>query len=131
MANNTNQSTGGGGPQYNSLTKGTKVVGTIITDDDIRIDGTMEGNVTSKGKIIIGQQGTLKGNINCQNAEILGCTDGKIICHELLTLRQSSHITGDVITQTLIVEANAQFNGSCRMANNIVELTEKEDLDIQ
>lgn len=126
MANNSNQSTGGGGPQYNSLTKGTKVVGAIITDDDIRIDGTMEGNVTSKGKIIIGQQGFLKGNISCQNAEILGSTDGKIICHELLTLRQSSRITGDVVTQTLIVEANAQFNGTCRMTSDVAKLTEED-----
>lgn len=123
MANTTNQT--GGGPQYNSLTKGTKIVGTIITDDDIRIDGVMEGDVTSRGKIIIGQQGSLKGNIDCQNAEILGSTEGRITCRELLTLRQSSNIKGDVITQTLIVEADAQFNGTCKMTNNVEQHTSK------
>jgi len=115
MANTTTQ--GGGGPQYNSLTKGTKVTGNITTDDDIRIDGSIEGDVISKGKIIIGQQGVILGNIDCLNAEILGTIEGKVSCSELLVLRQTACLTGDVITRTLIVEANAQFNGTCQMSN--------------
>ena len=121
MANNSNQ---GGGPQYNSLTKGTKIIGTIITDDDIRIDGVVEGDLQCKGKVVIGQQGLLKGNIECQNAEILGKTQGKITCHDLLVLRQTSQIIGDVITQTLIVEAKAVFNGTCKMLNTTAPTTQ-------
>lgn len=114
MANNGNQ---GAGPQYNSLTKGTKIIGNIVTDDDIRIDGIIEGDLRCKGKVVIGQQGFLKGNIECQTAEILGKTQGKISCHDLLVLRQTSQISGDVITQTLVVEAKAVFNGTCKMQN--------------
>ncbi len=106
-----------GGPQYNSLTKGSKIIGTIITNDDIRIDGAIEGDIQSKGKVIIGQQGSIKGNIDCQNAEILGKTEGKINCKDLLTLRQTANIQGDITTQTLIVEAKAVFNGSCKMTS--------------
>ncbi len=115
MANTTTQS--GGGPQYNSLTKGTKVVGNITTDDDIRIDGILEGDILSKGKVIVGQQGMVTGNMDCQNAELLGTIEGKVNCSELLVLRQSACLTGDVITRTLIVEAQAQFNGTCQMTN--------------
>ena len=111
MANTTQQS----GTLYNALTAGSKIIGTIIADSDIRIDGRVEGDMQCSGKVVIGEKGSVKGSIACQNAEIMGLLEGKIGVQQTLALRASGKIEGDVRTQTLIVEPNAVFNGTCSM----------------
>lgn len=108
VANNT-------GAMYNALTTGSKIVGKIFADSDFRIDGDVEGTITCNGKVIIGQNGNLKGSISCVNAEILGQVDGDITVTDSLSLRASSVIKGDVRTKVLMVEPNAVFNGTCSM----------------
>lgn len=103
------------GALYNALTAGSKIIGTIIADSDIRIDGIVEGDLKCSGKVVIGEKGMLKGNIDCQNAEILGKLEGKIEVKQTLALRATSNLQGEVRTQTLIVEPNAVFNGTCSM----------------
>jgi cytoskeletal protein CcmA (bactofilin family) len=103
------------GAMYNALTNGSKIVGKIFADSDFRIDGEVEGTITCNGKVIIGQNGTLKGSISCVNAEILGSVDGDITVTDSLSLRSSSVIKGDVRTKVLMVEPNAVFNGTCSM----------------
>lgn len=122
MANNSNSQPG---TLYNALTAGSKIIGTIIADSDIRIDGTVEGDLTCTGKVVIGEQGKLKGTISCQNAEILGDMDGKMEVKNTLALRASGSIKGDVITQVLIVEPEAVFNGSCSMNKPAAEPAKK------
>lgn len=122
MANNSNSQPG---TLYNALTAGSKIIGTIIADSDIRIDGTVEGDLTCTGKVVIGEQGKLKGTISCQNAEILGAMDGKMEVKNTLALRASGSIKGDVITQVLIVEPEAVFNGSCSMNKPAAEPAKK------
>ena len=111
MANQSQQS----GTMYNAITAGSKVIGTIIADGDIRIDGTVEGEMQCAGKVVIGEKGLVKGTVACQNAEIIGTFDGKITNSQTLALRSTGKIKGEVQTQTLIVEPNAQFNGTCQM----------------
>ena len=111
MANQQQQS----GTLYNALTSGSKIIGTIIADSDIRIDGTVEGDLQCSGKVVIGEKGSIKGNITCQNAEIMGRLDGKVETQQTLALRSTGNIKGEVKTQTLIVEPNAVFNGTCSM----------------
>ena len=111
MANQTQQPA----TLYNALTAGSKIIGTIIADSDIRIDGIIEGDLQCSGKVVIGEKGLLKGTLNCANAEIQGKIDGKIDVKQTLALRASSNIQGEVKTQTLIVEPNAVFNGTCSM----------------
>ncbi len=103
------------GSLYNALTAGSKITGTIVADSDIRIDGTVEGDLQCSGKVVIGEKGMLKGTIICQNAEIFGTIDGKIEVAQTLALRATSNMHGEVKTQTLIVEPNAIFNGTCAM----------------
>lgn len=122
MANNSNSQPG---TLYNALTAGSKIIGTIIADSDIRIDGTVEGDLTCTSKVVIGEQGKLKGTISCQNAEILGSMDGKMEVKNTLALRASGTIKGDVITQVLIVEPEAIFNGSCSMNKPAAEPAKK------
>lgn len=123
MSNNSNTQPG---TLYNALTAGSKIIGTIIADSDIRIDGTVEGDLNCSGKVVIGEQGKLKGTISCQNAEILGNLDGKIEVKNTLALRASGNIKGEVSTQILIVEPNALFNGSCSMKKNEEQPTNKK-----
>ena len=113
MATQTQQPTAGA--LYNALTAGSKIIGTILADSDIRIDGTVEGDLKCSGKVVIGEKGLLKGTIDCQNAEILGRLDGKVEVKQTLALRSTSNLHGEVHTQTLIVEPNAIFNGTCSM----------------
>jgi len=104
------------GMMFNALTAGSKITGNIVADSDFRIDGTIEGDLQSSGKVVIGESGRVKGTIVCENAEILGLMEGKITCRQQLSLRASGKIHGEVQTKTLIVEPGAQFNGSCSMS---------------
>lgn len=105
------------GAMFNALTAGSKIIGTVIADSDIRIDGTIEGDVKCTGKVVIGEKGLLKGTVVCQNAEIQGRLDGKVEVHQTLALRATANLHGEVNTQVLIVEPNAVFNGTCSMGN--------------
>jgi len=103
---------------HNLIAAGTLIKGEIITDGDFRIDGRVEGNIVSKGRIIIGDHGTLSGNIQAKNVDIMGLVEGKIQVSDTLSLKSTGKIQGDIITKTLIIEQNATFNGTCQMGNN-------------
>jgi cytoskeletal protein CcmA (bactofilin family) len=104
-----------GGTLYNALTSGSKIIGTVITDSDMRVDGTIEGDVKCSGKLVIGEHGIIKGNVACHNAEIMGQLDGKIEVKHALSLRATSNLRGEINTSTLMIEPNALFNGTCKM----------------
>ncbi|MBR2450661.1 MAG: polymer-forming cytoskeletal protein [Paludibacteraceae bacterium] len=104
-----------GGTLYNALTSGSKIIGTVITDSDMRVDGTIEGDVRCSGKLVIGEHGAVKGTVECQNAEIMGKLEGKIDVQHTLALRATSALNGDICTGTLMIEPNATFNGTCKM----------------
>jgi cytoskeletal protein CcmA (bactofilin family) len=107
------------GSLYNALTSGSKIIGTVITDSDMRIDGVVEGDVKCAGKLVVGEQGMVKGTVECQNAEIMGRLDGKIQVKHTLALRATSDMKGEIHTGTLVVEPNAVFNGSCSMGTPV------------
>ena len=110
-----------GGAQFNALTTGSKIIGTVIADNDIHVDGAIEGEIKCTGKVVIGESGYVKGTIICQNAEILGKLKGKIDVKQTLSLRASAHIQAEVNTQVLIVEPNAVFNGTCTMGKTVAQ----------
>lgn len=99
----------------NSLVKGTRIEGTIYSDNDIRIDGGIKGNLVCKAKVIIGPTGVIEGEITCQSAMIEGQFDGKITVEELLNVRETAKINGEVKTNKLIVQSGAEFNVTCVM----------------
>lgn len=104
------------GALYNSLTAGSKIIGTVVADSDFRIDGVVEGDVQCKGRVVLGDHGIIKGDLTCQNADIMGTINGSLHVDNTLSLRATGSITGDVKTQVLVIEPKAQFNGSCSMA---------------
>lgn len=103
------------GALYNAITAESKIIGTIVANNDIRIDGTVEGDIQCRGKVVIGEKGFVHGNIQCTNAEVQGRIEGKVEALQTLALRASANIQGDVVTQSLIVEPNAIFCGTCQM----------------
>jgi len=99
----------------NIISAGTTITGDIISDGDIRIDGTLKGTLVTKGKIVVGTTGVISGKINCKNSEISGNVEGKINVNELLSLKSSAKVVGDIITNKLAIEPNAVFSGTCNM----------------
>ena len=110
---------------YNSLTHGSKIIGKVIADKDFRIDGEIDGEIVCAGKVVVGTQGVLKGNIQCAFAEVLGKIEGKIDVSDTLSMRENSVIIGDVKTKILVVEPKAIFQGTCSMIQENAE--EEED----
>ncbi len=99
----------------NTICEGTQIVGDIRTNGEIRIDGQLEGNLDAKGKVVIGPTGGVKGQISCKNCDVQGKIEGKIEVGQLLSLKNSSKITGDIITHQLGIEPGARFDGNCKM----------------
>lgn len=102
-------------PSVNIIGAGTNIEGEVKSDGDIRIDGTIKGIVTSRAKVVIGATGSVEGNIYCENADVSGEIKGNIQVAELLFLKKSARLQGDIVTSKLVVENGAVFNGSCKM----------------
>lgn len=99
----------------NIISKGTFIQGDIQSEGDIRIDGKVKGVVSSKSKVVVGNDGIVEGDIVCTNADILGTISGTIKVSELLYLRSSALVNGDVTTKQFQMEPTARFNGRCIM----------------
>lgn len=107
------------GSVFNALTAGSQIVGNIKAVSDIRIDGALEGDLDCTSKVIVGEKGSIKGNIKGQHIEIYGNVVGSIICSATLVFRATANVTGEITAQTLVVEPKAVFNGSCKMTNAV------------
>lgn len=102
--------------KINLIGTGTSITGEInSTNGDIRIDGTLKGNITTNGKLVVGPTGVIVGNISCKNADVFGKIDGKVAVAELLSLKSSSKVNGDIITNKLSIEPGTTFTGTCNM----------------
>ncbi|MDA3866579.1 MAG: polymer-forming cytoskeletal protein [Salinivirgaceae bacterium] len=99
----------------NTICEGTQITGDIITNGEIRIDGALEGNLDAKGKVVIGSTGRVKGEIRCKNCDIQGTLEGKVEVGQLLSLKATAKIMGDITTLQLGIEPGARFNGNCTM----------------
>jgi cytoskeletal protein CcmA (bactofilin family) len=106
----------------NTIGKGTFLEGNVETYGNIRIEGKVTGNIKSKSKIALGPSSQVQGNIQSQNADIEGEVKGKIEIAELLVLKSTAVINGDISTGKLVVEPGAVFNGSCKMGAAVKEI---------
>lgn len=101
--------------ERNVIAKNTTITGQILSEGDYRIDGVLEGDLTTKGRVIIGSGGLVKGTINALNTDIEGTFSGVLNVEKILTVKSSANISGDVIVGKLSVEPGAAFNASCTM----------------
>ncbi len=100
---------------FNKIIEGTKIVGDVIADQNMQIDGEIKGNITTSAKIFIGENGVVNGNLTCVEAEIEGTINGTLSIEGLLTLRNTSKINGDIFTTRIQIDEGAAFNGVCNM----------------
>lgn len=107
------------GGQPNRIEKNTVIKGNITSQADFRIDGKLDGNVKTSGKVVIGKDGLIKGKVECVNADIEGNFDGELFVSELLSLKSSAKIEGTVNVSKLSVEPGATFNASCTMGKGL------------
>jgi len=109
----------------NIISEGTKIKGDVIANGDIRIDGELLGNISAKGRLVIGPKGKIEGQIICNNIEISGYVKGKVTASELINMKSTSQITGDIVAGKLSVEPGSLFSGTCVM-NGTKPLNEPE-----
>ncbi|MDT0558086.1 polymer-forming cytoskeletal protein [Ichthyenterobacterium sp. W332] len=101
--------------QQNIIAPGTKIVGDITSNGAFRIDGTVDGNVKTSGKIVVGKSGFIKGTLQGENADFEGKFSGKLHLSGTLSLKSTAHIEGEVVIGKLAVEPGATFNATCSM----------------
>jgi len=99
----------------NSIGEGTVLNGEIQSAGDIRIDGVLNGSVKVEGKLVLGPAGKIEGEVECENAIIAGELRAKITSKNLLTLKASAKLYGDIFSGKLEIEPGAIFTGNCSM----------------
>ena len=97
------------------IAAGTTLKGDITSNGDIRIDGTLQGNIYCTAKVVIGANGVVEGDISGQQADIMGKVKGTIHVKELLQLKGNSFVSGNIHAGKLQIEPSANFNGQCHM----------------
>ncbi|MDR1610006.1 MAG: polymer-forming cytoskeletal protein [Candidatus Symbiothrix sp.] len=112
-----NKETVSSGIAHNALAVGTYVRGNIRAEEDFRIDGKLEGDIECTGKVVVGPQAEITGNIQCQNTDLMGTIIGNITIYETASLKSSVRFTGEIAAKYIDIEAGAIFNGTCKMLN--------------
>ncbi len=103
------------GSAQNRINEGTKLKGDISSTGFFRIDGTIEGNIKTPSKVVLGKVGVIIGTLTCENADIEGKFEGNLQVSGTLTLRSTAIVEGDVVVGKLVVEQGAIMNASCVM----------------
>lgn len=134
MFQKVNKSSAVESSSINLIGNGTHIAGDINSNGDVRIDGTLKGNLSISGKLVVGPSGNIEGNVICQNADISGEIHGKVTVSELLSLKSSAKLLGDIIAGKISIEPNATFTGTCNMGavvKNISNVSEKREAATQ
>lgn len=97
------------------ISSGTIIKGEIVSPGDIRIDGTFDGKIQSRGRVVIGETATIKGDIVCDNVDLWGKVEGNIFVKDTLALKEGCVVNGNLHIRKLAVELGATFNGNCKM----------------
>lgn len=101
---------------FNLLSTGTQVKGDMESNSGIRIDGQVNGKLDIKGKVVIGATGIVLGDIVCQTLEVSGQIKGNIHSAEMISLKATAQVNGEMITRKLSIEPGAFFTGACKMS---------------
>lgn len=115
----------------NLIANGTTFKGDIQTEGDLRIDGSLNGTIHSKGKVIVGETGKVEGDVQCQNADISGKVNANLKITELLNLKSTARITGEVLTKKLSIEEGSVFTANCRMDDGAAPKKPTENVNKQ
>lgn len=123
-----------GSASVNVISVGTMIMGDVICSGDLRIDGNIKGNVKSKAKIIVGQSGVIDGDISCRAIEIEGNVKANISVNDLLSMKSTANLVGNICVGKLSIEPGANFAGNCKMqgtAHNLNVPGQAEKTDVK
>lgn len=104
--------------QLNRIVEGSTLEGDLVCESNLRIDGRVKGTVRTDSRLVIGENGKVEGEVVCKDGEIEGKVDGSVTASELISLRSSAHIDGDIETKKLAIEEGAVFTGNCTMGSS-------------
>ena len=107
--------------KINFIEPNTRIVGEIESKSDFRIDGTLEGKVNTSGRVVVGKEGTVQGEVHCDYADIMGNFNGKLFVNGLLTIKSEGFIEGQITVGKLAVESGATLNAHCSMKSAAVK----------
>ena len=108
----------------NTIGTGTIITGDIQSKGDIRVDGTLKGSINTSGKVVVGKEGVVEGDVICNSADISGVIKAKITTSQLLSLKSTAKLNGDIVTNKLSIEPGASFTGSCSMGAVIKDIND-------
>ena len=97
------------------ISAGTVIKGEIISPNDLRIDGTFESKIQSKGRVVIGESDNIKGDVVCENVDLWGKLEGNVFVKATLALKEGCEVNGNLHVKKLSVDLGATFNGTCKM----------------
>ena len=106
----------------NMISFGTTITGDVESKGDIRVDGKLNGSVVTQGKVVLGRDGIIEGDVVCSSADIAGVLKAKITVSQLLSLKATAKLNGDIVTNKLSIEPGAAFTGSCSMGAVIKDI---------
>lgn len=101
--------------EVSRISTGTVIKGEISSPNDIRIDGSFEGKIQSKGRVVVGEKAVISGDIICENVDFWGKMTGSLYVRDTLSLKEGCTVNGDLHIKRLSVELGARFDGNCRM----------------
>lgn len=113
-------------PPSNSIVSGMSFTGDLEIAGDIRIDGTVIGSVKSTGKIIIGEEGKVKGDLGCEMADVAGVVEGTFVSEDLIILRDSAEVRGDIYAEYIECSEGAVINGNMNIGKEWKKELENE-----
>ena len=99
----------------NRIVEGTVVEGTIRSESNLRIDGGFTGELITKGRLVVGPKGKVQGTVHCLCCDVEGTLEGEVTVLELLAMKSTSTVQGDLYYGQLSVEAGAKALGTFRM----------------
>ena len=103
----------------NRICSETQMVGDTVTNSDMRIDGTYEGNIICSGRLVIGETGQYKGTVQCRFLDVWGKYAGTVEASEVVSFKTGAIFEGEVHTAKLMMELGVVFNGNCNMQEDL------------
>lgn len=99
----------------NLLCEGTEITGDLKTKGDLRVDGKVNGKIITSGRLIVGSNAEINGDIECTNVDVFGMVNGNILSAGTVTLKSTARMVGNISTPVFVAEQGILFNGNCKM----------------
>ena len=115
----------------NRIVEGTIIEGDIRSESNVRIDGHFKGHIHTSGRLVVGPTGIVEGTVLCQNSEVEGFVNGKFQVNQLLTLKETAKVEGDIITDKISIQPGAMFTGTCSMGAKVKDISDSNSTESQ